>query len=186
VDTSLVISIVAVIIAVASAAFAGVSANSARRSARAEEGVLAIERERRLEERQPRLTTKLDGTGENRTLWITLESAESLAGLEVEITGSHFYKKPEGQGGWDCEFNPRVYGVVVPKPGRPAVIAFGYNSHNGERAGLQQHDSISWAMNTKKRLEWIRVKVACQGMNSERWVFQFNVDAQPEIEDTMA
>jgi hypothetical protein len=181
VNASLIISIIALIIAIASATFAGVSAGAARRTARADEQALAIERDRRLEERQPRITTKLDGTGPNRVLWITLESAESLAGLDVEIVESHFYKTP-GQGGWDCEFNPRVYGVVVPKPGRPAVLAFSYNVGNGERAGLQQHDSRSWAVNTKKWLEWVRLKVTCQGLNGERWVYVFNTDAEPEIE----
>jgi hypothetical protein len=125
-------------------------------------------------------------TPTNRILWITLESAEPLAGLDVEIVESHFYKTPAKQGGWDCEFNPRVYGVVVPRPGTRAALAFSYNAYNGERAGLQQHDSISWAVNTKNRLEWVRLKVTCQGLNGERWVYVFNVDAQPEIEDTVA
>jgi hypothetical protein len=180
VDVSLVISIIAIIIAIASAVFTGISA-------RADHGMLKIERQRRLDERHPRITTKLDGMGTKRILNITLDSPEPLAMLDVEIAESHFYRASGELGGWDCEFNPRAYGVEVPEPGRPALRAYSYNVRNGEPAGLSQHDSISWAMNTKKRLEWVKLKVTCQGPEKDaRWVYVFSVDAQPEIEDTIA
>jgi len=186
VSTSLILSIAALVISVASGVFAGMSAAAARRSARAEEGTLAIERERRLEERRPRLTVKLDGTGEKRVLRITLDSNEALAGLDVRLTGHVFYQPPGSQGGWDCEFNPRVYGVVVPPPGSPSIHAYSYDPLSGERAGLVPHQTVSWQMNTKKRLEWVQLSVDCHGTQSEHWNLLIKVEAQPEIEDTIA
>ena len=50
--------------------------------------------------------------------------------------------------------------VVVPPPGRPALEADSYDA-NGERAGIEPHASISWAMNTKDRLKLVRLKLAC-------------------------
>jgi hypothetical protein len=166
--------------------FAGVAATAARRSASAEEGALAIERDRRLEERRPHISAKLDGTGEHRVFRVGLDSDEALTGMSVEIKEHHFYRPPSSRGGWDCEFNPRVFGVVVPQPGEPAVHAFSYDPYTGNPAGLQPHDSISWAVNTKDRLEWVRLKVTCKGAPGESWDFMLKVKAQPEIADTVA
>lgn len=99
------------------------SATAAQRSAGAFEGTLAIEHARRLEERRPHLTGKIEGVGKQRRLRITLESDEPLAGLDVVMSEWRF-SGDRHQGGWDVEFNPRVYGVVVPVPGQPALHAF--------------------------------------------------------------
>ncbi len=115
-----------------------------------------------------------------------MDSEEPLVGLDVVIAESHFYRTPTMQGGWDCEFDPRVYGVVVPKPGSPALQAYSYSPHDGERAGLQPHQSVSWQINTKDRLDWVRLSFACHGAQGERWDFVLTVQAHPEIEDTVA
>jgi len=182
---SLILSIIALVVSVVSAVTAGVAAVAARRTAVAEEGTLAIERERRLGERKPHLIGVLEGTGAQRILKISLGSEESLAGLDVVIDEWHFYRQPDPREGWDCEFNPRVYGVDVPEPGNAALSAFSYNMH-GQRAGLKPHGAISWAVSTKKRLEWMRLDVTCHGDQGERWKQRLTVEAQPEIEDTVA
>ncbi len=184
-SVSLILSIIAVVVSVISALIAWAAAVAARRTAVAEEGTLAIERERRLEERKPRLTAVLEGTGPQRVLKISLDSEEPLASLDVVIAEWHFYRQPDPPGGWDCEFNPRVYGVVVPEPGNAALSAFSYNRH-GQGAGLKPHGTISWAVNTKKRLKWVRLDVTSHGDQGERWEQRLTVEAQPEIEDTVA
>jgi hypothetical protein len=184
-STSLTLSIIALLVSVISAAIAWIAAIAARRTAAAEEGALAIERERRLEERKPHLTVVLEGTGPQRVLKISLDSEEPLASIDVLIAEWHFYRQPDPPGGWDFEFNPRVYGVVVPKPGNAALSAFSYDLH-GQRAGLRPHGTISWAINTKKRLDWVRLDVTCHGTQDERWEQRLTVEAQPEIEDTVA
>ena len=185
--TALILSILAIVISVASAVFTAVSAAAHRRTAAAEEGVLSIERERRLEERRPRVSVVLDGRGRQRPLRLTLDSEEALTGVDVEMIESHFYgpKLSQQHAGWDCEFNPRVYGVVVPRPGEPATHAYSYSPFTGERHGLNPHESISWAVNTKDRLEWVRLRVLCHGPQGEQWSLVVTVQAQPRIEDTV-
>jgi hypothetical protein len=184
-STSLILSIIALLVSVISAVIASIAAVAARRTAVAEEGTLAIERERRLEERKPHLTAVLEGTGPQRILKISLDSEEPLASLDVVIAEWHFYRQPDPPGGWGFEFNPRVYGVVVPEPGNAALSAFSYDLY-GQRAGLKPHGTISWAVNTKKRLDWVRLDVTFYGDQGERWEQRLTVEAQPEIEDTVA
>lgn len=120
---ALVVSIVA-LLAIASAGYT-------RREATAAEGSLTIERERRLEERRPRLTGMFfalgGGNAKQYGLRITLDSDEPLAGLDVTIR--------DGQG---IEFKPRVYGVVAPRPGALALQAFSCDIA-GEPVGLKPH-----------------------------------------------
>ena len=184
-SASLALSIAALVISAGSVVFAWRSAVAARRSAVAAEGSLAIERERWVGDRRPRLTGVIEGDGEHRVLRITLDSDEPLVGLDVVASEWRFYGEPIGQGGWDFEFNPRVYGVVVPSPGEPAVRAYCYNPDGGEPAGLEPYHSITWAVNTKDRLECVRLEVTCHGARGERWDLVLRADAQPRIEDTI-
>lgn len=166
---ALVVSIVALLVAVASAGYT-------RRQATAAEGSLTIERERRLEERRPRLTGRFFTFGGGQYgLRITLDSDEPLAGLDVTIS-------EDGRG---IEFNPRIYGVVPPRPGELAFRAFSYEI-TGEPAGLKPHASIMWAASVpEQHPQHVRLDVACHGAGGERWDVVVDADVEPRIANTV-
>jgi hypothetical protein len=168
---ALVVSIVALLVAIGSAGYT-------RRQATAAEGSLTIERERRLEERRPRLTGMFFVSGVNAKqygLRITLDSDEPLAGLDVTIS-------EEGQG---IEFNPRTYGVVSPHPNELALRAFSHDIIGGP-AGLKPHSSVTWAASVpEKHPEHVRLDVACHGAGGERWDVVVDADVEPRIANTV-
>lgn len=91
---SIVIAIVALVVSVASAVFAGWQAVEARR-------VRQIEAERRHEERIPtfRLEVEPVNGGQWHRLWVVLTSAEALDSLAVTILGPHLVWFPSNQKG---------------------------------------------------------------------------------------
>jgi hypothetical protein len=183
---SFIISIVAVVVSVGSVIYARISASAAQRSAGASEGALAIERDRRLEERRPKLSSKIESSEQQGRLQITLNSEEPLAGLDVVMSDWRFgSQQHQRQGGWDVEFNPRVVGVVVPPPGEPALRAFCYDPIGHGPAGLNPHQSITWAVSVKEHFEMLRLDVACHGAAGERWdiVLHAEIESEPVVEN---
>ena len=103
----LVVSAVAVLVAIVSAVYvrqnavaADRSAKAAEDSARAAKDSLAIEAARRLEERRPRLSGRIERAKGRHELTVTLESDERLSLLQLQI--------PPGQG---VSFRPNTDSV---------------------------------------------------------------------------
>ncbi len=160
-----------------SADAAQVSAGAAQRSADAAEVTASIDRERRLEERRPRLTATFEALygGHQYRLRITLDTEEPLAGLDVTIAEWH-----------GIEFNPRTVGVVMPPPGDRALQAFCWDPHTNEPAGLRPHKSVTWAADVgAKPPAQLQLDVTCHGATGEQWDLVVSADVQPRTMDTI-
>ncbi len=149
---SLLVAVLALVIAIASAVYT-------RRQATASEGVLAIERGRHLEERRPQLSGIVERVGSDMArLVITLESNEPLAEMQVNI--------PSGQG---VTFDRNVYGVHPVRPGNVALSAFSYDLR-GEPAGMKPRDSAIWKVDlASEHVYKVRLEATCHGLAGERW-----------------
>jgi hypothetical protein len=145
---ALVISIVAVLVA-------GASAFYARQSVAVDAGSLEIERSRRLQERRPRLSgiIKFDLTTGKYMLGVTLHSDEPLAGLEVRI--------PAGQG---VAFRQDPNSGVVPaEPGEVALRA-------SAPSRIAPRHEETWPVDLQKTdLPPVRLEATCHGEHGERW-----------------
>jgi len=150
---SFVLSIVAIVVA-------GLSALYTRRQAVATAGVHEIERSRRLDERRPRLSAKIDRLGATSgRLVVTLESDEPLSAVELAI--------PEGQG---VTFNRNVVGVHPVRPGDLAHHAFTYDPLLDKPTGIRPRESASWAVDiAEKHVGTLRLDATCPGMAGESW-----------------
>jgi len=139
----------------------------------------------------PSLVTYLEAAG---AAAITAELAVAWAGLPrgvLPITWAHRLGAARGFARYLKAIDPAteippagIWPSVSPRP-RPWIWAETYNRH-GQGAGLKPHGTISWAVNTKKRLKWVRLDVTSHGDQGERWEQRLTVEAQPEIEDTVA
>jgi hypothetical protein len=162
---SLVLALAAVGMAVAGLGYARRSARSsagsaeaARRSADAAADVARIERERRHEERRPRLSGHVENVdGSWRRLWVVLESAEPLTGLEVAL-------RP----GQRAEFGPGMHGVAG-GPGREALSAFACDAR-GDPAGLTMYERAVWTIYVApEHADPLLLDATCHGGPGERW-----------------
>jgi hypothetical protein len=172
---SLLVAVLALVIAVASAVYT-------RRQATASEGVLAIERSRRLEERRPKLTGKVErvervGRAETETrLVVTLESNEPLAAIELTI--------PVGQG---ITFRRLDFGGVRPvRPGSAVLAAFSYDIGGGP-IGMRPRDSMSWSVDlAQEHVNTLRLEASCHGTNGEQWdSVMIAAPVEPDISRTV-
>jgi hypothetical protein len=149
----------AVVVALASAVYAGVSARAARRSAAAAEESLQIEREQHLRASKPTLSGQLRLlTGGRRELIITLESDEALTGMDIWISpdqGVRFHGQP---------------GVHPPPPGEPVPYrAFAYDTE-GKPGGLRPRQSMTWPVLAPGRIPPIvKVEADCRADRGMRW-----------------
>ena len=154
------------------------SAQAADRSATAAEKALAIETDRRHEQRRPHLTgavTSPDG-GRTYQLVVTLDSEDPpLSALDVAI-------RP-GQG---VTFQ-RDFSGVAPTAGSEAdcLRAYAYNQAN-RPAGLQPGESISWWATVAKYQSTIKVDADCQAPDGEAWTVVIEAKVRPRIENTIA
>jgi hypothetical protein len=166
---SLLVAVLALAIAVASAVYT-------RRQATASEGVLAIEQSRRLEERRPTLTGKVERVGNGLTrLVVTLTSNEALVAMEVSI--------PDGQG---VTFDRNVYGVHPVRPGNPALSAFAYDL-SGEPTGMEPRGSMIWKVElAQEHVNSLQLEASCHGMAGERWdSVMIAAPVEPDISKTV-
>lgn len=134
------------------------SAEAARRSADAAADVASIERERRHQERRPRLSGHVENIdGSWRRLWVVLESVEPLTGLEVAL-------RP----GQRAEFGPGMHGVAG-APGREALSAFACDAH-GNPAGLTMHERAVWTIYVApEHADPLMLDATGHGEHGERW-----------------
>src|SRR5215469_11508084 len=150
----LVVSILALIVAVASAYYA-------RSQARSASGAPVIGRARHLEERRPRLSGRIErlGSGAHR-LVVTLESDEPIGGLQVAISPA--------QG---ASFDPNVFGVWPPaKPGEPALTALAYDASSNAPASLAPGQSAYWKIVlAAAHASPIKLEADASGISGERW-----------------
>ena len=162
---ALVLALAAVGIALAGLGYARKSARSsagsaeaAQRSADAAQDVAGIERERRHEERRPRLSGHVENVdGSWRRLWVILESAEPLTGLEVTL-------RP----GQRAEFGPGMHGVAG-AAGREALSAFACDAH-GNPAALTLDERAVWTIYVApEHAEPLLLDATCYGEHGERW-----------------
>ena len=153
---SLVFAILAIVISLASVAYT-------RRQAVAAEASLALERERRLDERRPDLLGKVETVdqGGSYRLCLVEESGPPLAGMSVSI--------PAGQG---VAFSGGVPGVfaVVSSTDVP-LRAFSCDDH-GNPAEMRPGQSAIWKIGFARNRDPaipIRLTVECRGENGESW-----------------
>lgn len=150
----------AVVVALASAVYAGVSARAAKRSAAAAEGSLQIEREQHLRASRPELSGEVRLLpGGRRELRITLDSDEPLTGMDIWI--SH------GQNVWfhgQPGVHPPAEGETVP------YRAFAY-APDGRPGGLQPRQALTWPLLTARgRIpSQVKVEADCRGERGRRW-----------------
>lgn len=170
---SLLISVLAILIAIASVVYS-------RRQATASEGALAIDRERRLEERRPRLSGKVERVDGGMTqLKITLESNEPLAKVEITI--------PSGQGVTFHHERGETFGVSV----RPDCIgppdAFSYHEFTGEPSGMAPRESITWRVDlAEMHADTVRLEAICYGPAAERWdSVMITAPVEPDVSKTV-
>jgi hypothetical protein len=164
---ALVISIVALLASVASAIYT-------RTNAVAMKGVHKIERERRLQERRPRLAGVIQvgsppgaGSAGDGTLKVTLESDEPLGGLEVAI-----------EPGCGVSFSKHAHGAREAPKGEPALTGFAYD-HDGNHAGVRAHDSMSWAVEILEDRKARRLDAVCHGAGGEKWSVVVDAPVKP-------
>jgi hypothetical protein len=154
---SLLVSILALAIAVAAAI-------SSHRQASAAEGSLSIERDRRMEERRPRFTGNInrmrDGGAE---LAVTLESSEAFEWVEFSI--------PPGQG---FSFSEYQLGIFQHKHNEPTLRAFSYIDYGpknaGDRKGMSPGETMTWKVQLgEHHMSTVRIEATCYGLTGERW-----------------
>src|ERR1035438_3678266 len=167
---SLVLAILAIVIAALSALYT-------RRQAVAAAGVHEIEHSRRLGERRPRLSGKVErlATGLCR-LVVTLESDEPLTAMQVTI--------PHGQG---VTFDRNVYGVWPgASPGQVALTAFTYDVA-GNPAGLKPRGVASWKVDVAEEHEdTLQLEATCRGLADEQWdSVLIKAPVEPDISKTV-
>jgi hypothetical protein len=166
---SLVLAIVAVLIALASAVYTA-------RQASAAEGALAIEHARRLEELRPRLSGWIARQSQGDSwLWVVLVSDEALAKADFRILAGQGMRFLVGDAGIDDPFN--VFAGVI-----ASDRAFAYlpgNRGGVVRQGIRPHRPVSWRTNLiAKPGTIIRIAVTCVGERKERWDVLLEVEVQ--------
>lgn len=157
---SLLVAILALMVAIASVAYT-------RREVSAAEGALAIERGRRLEERRPRLSGKVErvvtrSRGVVFRLKVTLESDEPLTAMELTI--------PAGQ---NVVFKCDTPGVDVPGPDG-TCSAFSYQTMGKDPkyqpAGIRPREPMTWEVELSRgHMKMLRVEATCHDLNGESW-----------------
>jgi hypothetical protein len=158
-----VVAIVAVVVAIVAALIALASARYTKRQAEASEASLTLERERRLEERRPKLLGKIETVDEGGSyrLCLVVESGPRLQGMDVSI--------PKGQ---DVAFSRGVLGVYrVPSSTDVPLRAFTYDTR-GNRVGILPGHPAIWKIDFGKHRDPkipVRIVVNCQGENGENW-----------------
>jgi hypothetical protein len=167
---SFVLAIVAVLIALASAAYSA-------RQASAAEGALAIELARRREELRPRLMGWIAWEGRDGVfLWMVLEFHETLEGADLYI--------PPGQG---MSFRPYASPGVHPpwREEKESYHAYTYNL--GGPGEFAPHRPMRWWANlTAKPGTMIRVVATCHGKHAEHWesIIEVEVpDGPPDVNE---
>jgi hypothetical protein len=168
-------SVASLVVAIVAAAIALASARYTRRQAGAAEESLALERERRLEERRPVLFGKIETTdrGGSYRLCIVAESGPRLHGMDVAI--------PAGQ---DVAFSRGVLGVYpVSSSSDLPLRAFVYDNR-GNPVGLLPGHPVIWKIDFAPHRDPnipVRVVVNCHGENGEEWevVLRAGLEATP-------
>jgi hypothetical protein len=166
---SLLVALLALVIALASAVYA-------RRQAAASEGVLSIERQRRLDERRPRFSGAVERIEQGAVrLVVTLESNEALSKAEFNIA--------PGQG---ISFDRNELGVHSVEPGDVPRSAFSY-SLRGEPIGMKPRSSMAWKVNlAQHHTDSLRLEVACSDFAGERWdSVLIEAPVEPDITKTV-
>jgi hypothetical protein len=168
---SLILSILAVLAAMATAVYARTSARAADRSAaaaedaavaadrsaRASEESLEIEAERRLEERRPRFSGVVERADGRYWLHVTLESNERLELVQLVIR--------EDRG---VHFAPNTDGVETPPEAKAAWCAFSHWANEPE--GMEPRESMTWEMQVEsKHADILSIEATCHGEHDERW-----------------
>lgn len=156
---ALVLSVVAILVAVASAVYT-------RRGADAQAALTRIEAARHLEERRPKLVGKVEriGAGSRQRLQLTLVSDEPLTAIEVTIP------RIQGVSPQGVSFTLNIYGVYPSRPGELPDRAFCYDPYSGQPSGLKPGDSITWAVElADKHVDTLRIEAACHGTAGELW-----------------
>lgn len=175
---SLILSILAVLAAMATAVYTQTSARAADRSAtaadrsakaaedaavaadrsaRASEESLEIEAERRLEERRPRFSSKVERAGGRYWLHVTLESNERLELVELVIRDDR-----------GVHFAPDTDGVETPPGGKAAWCAFSHWADEPE--GMEPRESMTWEMQVEpKHAAIVSIEATCHGEHDELW-----------------
>jgi hypothetical protein len=173
---ALVLSVVAILVAVASAVYT-------RRGAAAQEALTRIESARHLEERRPRLAGKVEriGAGSRQRLQLTLVSDEALAAMEVTIP------RVQGVSPQGVSFTLNIYGVYPPRPGELPYRGFCYDPYSGGAAGLKPGSSITWAVElADEHVGTLQIEAACHGAAGELWdPVRIEAPVEPDISRTV-
>jgi hypothetical protein len=167
---SLIVAIMAILIAIASAGYT-------RRQAIANAGLYEIERARHLEERRPRLSGRIERIGHSPDAYqlrITLNSNEPLTALDIEMpwTGGFAFQR----GG---------FGVYPAMPGEVSLRAFAYDRSDNEPTGVQPRGSVTWRMDlVGSSLDPVHFEATCHGEDEAHWdrvLIKAEVEADPQV-----
>jgi hypothetical protein len=168
---SLLVALLALVIALASAAYA-------RRQAAASEGVLSIEQQRRLDERRPRFSGAVERIEQGVVrLVVTLESDEALSKAEFNIV--------PGQG---ISFDRNELGVHPVESGGVSRVAFSYGLRPaGEPIGMKPRSSMAWKVKlAENHVDTLRLEVACSDLAGEQWdSILIEAPVEPDITKTV-
>lgn len=160
--TALVISIVAMLIAGASAFYTRQQAQAARDTAK-------IDRERRLAETAPDLDATIENMGGWNRVWLRIKQAEPLTRLDAEIVA--------GRG---ISFSRSVDGVDPSQP-YPVLRAFYLPSYlRSGAAALHSGDAACWRVDLQEdRADIAHLRVTCHGSAQERWIVHKELNMAP-------
>ena len=152
---ALVVSILAILISALSALYT-------RRSAKAEEGTLAIETARRLKERQPQLSARIEKIGispDTYQLRVTLDSDEPLRALDIEMEWAQGFA-----------FQIGSFGIYPSEPNEVPLRAFAHDMSDNKPAGIMPRKSMTWRLALPGTdIGPVRLEATCYGEHGERW-----------------
>ncbi len=167
----------AIAFAIAAIMIALASAGYTRRQASAAEGALRIERDRRHEERRPRLTGTVDlVSGQSYELRITLPAdACSLTALEVRIR--------QGQG---IAFGTGMPGVFPVDGPEIPLSAFAFSAKDGSAAAVHPGQVARWLVDVAEtHLPTIWADVTCHADDGDLWTVAIDAPVQPRVTNTV-
>jgi hypothetical protein len=157
--SSLIVSVLALAVAIASAGYA-------RRQVTAAEGAVAIERSRHREERRPRLSGKVEPYDSNfgrSRLVVTLESNEPLADIELTIRSGRASFNVGGRSPRHASwFGDPPRRVPSRRPDPPYI-----DSPNTSR--INPRESMGWLLNLNGAEGILQLEATCHGLNGEKW-----------------
>ncbi len=160
--TALILSIIAIVVAVVSAVFTGIAAVATRR-------MQGTDKARRIDERRPKFTGEVrrHSFGAGSDLWLALLSDEPLADVMVWIASER------GGLSQGVSFSLRGKGV------RSVEYADAHDPLSGDPLGLKPGESVAWRVDVSDRhSDPLRLQITCRAGDGTQWIVPVSVDVR--------